>query len=156
MLRDLRLALVAGVALSTIGPPVAEAGPCHSQPVDAEHAASADMADGSFWLQGNSVALRLEACGITVAAVLSALSAYKVSYSSPIALEEVHSGTYAGSPAQVIAEILQSYNYVIKHDNSRLEVTIYGKKGQQAVPTPTVTQVGEAPERTPAQVSRNR
>jgi hypothetical protein len=150
------LSVVAGVLLSTV--PMAAAGgapSCHYR-LDAEQAVRVDGDGGSLLLQRSPAAIRLQACRTTVAAVLSALSDYGISYRSSIALNEARNGTYAGSLAQVITRVLDGYNYVIKHDSSRLEIIIYGNKGKQAVAAPIVTQVSQNSERPPHAVARTR
>jgi hypothetical protein len=159
MLRDLTgLAVLAAVALSIVPARAVEtASPCRSRAVDSEDAPRADVADGSLRLQGRPAAVRLEACRTTVAAVLSAFATtYKISYRSSIALNEAHYGTYAGPLGQVIARVLDGYDYVIKHKNSHLDVIIYGKKGEKPVAAPIVVQVSQDSARLPHQVSRTR
>jgi hypothetical protein len=106
-------------------------------------------------MQGSQAAVRLEVHQTTIAAVLSTLlRAYKVSYRSPIALNETRDGVYAGSLRQVISRLLIDYDHVIKTENSTLSVLIFDKTGEQAVPAPIATEVGENPVRRAA-VSRN-
>jgi hypothetical protein len=158
MSRDLtRLAVVAGIALSTIAPRMVEgAPPCRPQAGPAEHAAGVDADRSALRLQGSHAAVRLEACQSTIAAVLSALSDYGISYRSSITLNEARNGTYAGSPGQVIARVLDGYSYVMKHDGSHIDIIIYGKRGESAVAAPIAAQVSQNSERLPRQVSRNR
>jgi hypothetical protein len=90
---------------------------------------------GSVHVQGNPAAVQLDARQSTIIEVLSALSAaFNISYRSSIALDEALNGTYAGSLGHVISRVLDGYNYVVKRDNAKLDVTIFGKRGERAVP----------------------
>jgi hypothetical protein len=156
MRHNLTRLAVAGAALVAVAVRAADGAPlCDSRLANGGHPLRADATAASLRLQGSASALRVEVCQSTVAAVLSALSDYKVTYRSSIALNQVHDGTYAGSLGQVIARVLDGYSYVIKHDSSHLDITIYGKKGELAVAAPIVTQVSQSSERLPHQVSRN-
>jgi hypothetical protein len=151
------LALLLAAALGAVPMGVADGAPrCHSRLLNVEHPVRADATAGSLWLQGGPTAVRVEACQSTIAAVLSALSAYGISYRSSVALEEARNGTYAGSPGQVIARVLDGYSYVMRHDSSHIDIIIYGKRGESAVAAPIAAQVSQNSERLPHQASRNR
>jgi hypothetical protein len=151
-------ALVAALVLSTVSAPAQDVSPCRSRSVNVEHANNvlkSDVAGGLLCMQGSQAAVRLEVHQTTIAAVLSTLLiAYKVSYRSPIALNETRDGVYAGSLRQVISRLLDGYDYVIKRENSTFDVLIFGKTGEQAVSAPIATEVSENPVRRAA-VSRN-
>jgi hypothetical protein len=88
--------------------------------------------------------------------VLSALrTVYNISYSSSIALNEIRDGAYAGSLRDVISHLLYNYDYVIKLENASLDIDIFGKIGEQAIPDPITTEVRENPVRPTHRVSRN-
>ena len=94
-------------------------------------------------VQGGSAAVRLEVRQTTVAATLSALfAAYQVSYRSFIQLDEERDGKYEGPLRYVISRVLEGYNYVIKQNNSNIEVIIFNKKGKQAT-LPIVVQASK-------------
>lgn len=93
-----------------------------------------DDADvGAVRLQGDAQALRVEVRDGTIADVLTAMSGtFDMRYRSSIALDGEISGTYAGPLTRVIARVLDGYNYAIVHERSALQVTIFGKSGEQA------------------------
>jgi hypothetical protein len=151
------VALVAGA----VSAPAQDVPPCRPRSLNVEHArnpAEATAAAGFLCVQGSPARVHLEVRQTTIASALSALrTVYSVSYSSSIALDDIRDGIYAGSLRQVIARLLSSYNYVIKSDRAGLDVDIYDKIGEQAVPAPTATEVTEKPVRRPiARVSRTR
>lgn len=168
MSRDLtEFAVVATLVLRAGFASAHDPPPCHSQPVNVEHAAHvriSDAAVGLLCLQGSQDAVHLEVRQATVASVLSALSAaYKISYRSSIALDKTRDGVYAGSLAEVISRLLNDYDYVIKPGKSTLDVFIFDRKAGifdrkagQAAPAPHATEVGDNSPRRAAQVSRNR
>jgi hypothetical protein len=113
-------------------------------------------------IEGDSGAVRLEARQSTVADVLHGLgTAYNIRYHSPIVLDVVLNSTYSGSLPHVISRVLRDYNYVIKYDNSQVDViTIVGKIGERTVPaalTPTavVTMAVTTADAMPARRRRN-
>jgi hypothetical protein len=92
---------------------------------------------GSVNVRGNLAVVQLDARQSTIADVLSALSAaFHISYRSSIALDEVVNGSYAGSLSRVIARVLDGYDYVIKRGDSKLEVLVFGKRGERAIAAP--------------------
>jgi hypothetical protein len=152
--------VIAAIALGTLPvrgedlPP-----PCRSRAVNVERVSNAlktDVPDGSLCLQGSATALHLEVHQTKVATVLSALAnVYKLSVRSSSDLSEARDGVYAGSLERVISRLLVGYNYVIKHENSGLDIAVFDKKGEQAIVAPVVTLASQNAERAPAQVSRN-
>jgi hypothetical protein len=90
-------------------------------------------------LYGNAARLRLDLHQATITNVLSALhAAFHIDYQTSVALNEPVNGTYAGSLEHVIARVLAgySYNYVIKRDNAKFNLIIYGKAGERAIADP--------------------
>lgn len=106
---------------------------------------TADRGGRSLRIEGDATALHVEVQQTTIADVLSALEAFDIRYRSSTALDEVLDGTYAGSLGHVVARLLNGYNYATKQDGSRLEVTIFGKRGEFAVPAPIVIPVRRRP-----------
>jgi hypothetical protein len=91
----------------------------------------------SLHVAGDAAAVQLDVRKTTLNDVLSALSgSFDVSYSSKIALTELRDGTYQGSLRQVIARVLDGYDYAIRQERSKLDVTVFDKVGGQAVPAP--------------------
>jgi hypothetical protein len=99
----------------------------------------------SLRIEGDAAALHVDVHQTTIGDVLSALESFNIRYRSSIGLDEVLDGTYAGSLGHVVARLLNGYNYATKQDGSRLEVTIFGKRGEFAVPAPIVIPVRRRP-----------
>jgi hypothetical protein len=161
MLRNLAgFAAISAAALTTaavraqdMAPPCLSRLLINADVVNKTHTPKSDARGGLQCVQGGPVALQLDVRQTTIAAVLSALSeAFKVSYHSSVPLNEIRDGTYEGSPGYVISRVLDGYNYVIKRENSNLEVIIFNKRGKQAAPGPIISEVSQR--RQPAQVSR--
>jgi hypothetical protein len=94
-----------------------------------------NVSGASIRVRGDAAAVRLDARRTTIADVLSALNAtFAMSYRSTIVLDEEINGTYAGSLRLVISHVLDGYNFVIKQDDSKLDVIILGRRGERAVP----------------------
>ena len=98
---------------------------------------SVEDAGGSVRVQGDASAVRVEARQTTIANVLFALAtAFNIRYRSSMALDEVLDVTYAGSLTYVISRVLDGYSYVIRYDNSELNVMILAKRGEREVSAP--------------------
>jgi hypothetical protein len=154
-------AVAVALVARAVSAPAQDVPPCRSRSLNVEHAinaAEATAAVGFLCVQGNPARVHLEVRQTTIASALSALrTVYNVSYRSSIALDDTRDGIYAGSLRQVIARLLRSYDYVIKSDRAGLDLDIYGKIGERAIPAPIATEVNEKPVRRPiAQVSRTR
>jgi len=94
-----------------------------------------EFGPGSVRLQGNAEALRLEVHDSTIATVLAAIGrAFGVQYRSSTPIDDAVSGTYTGSLTRVIANVLDGYNYAIKHEGSVLDVSIFGRSPGQGTP----------------------
>lgn len=154
------LAVAAALVLSAPSALAQEVRPCRSRSVNVEHAnydLKSKAAAAFLCAQGNQARMHLEVRRTTITAVLSALrTAYNISYRSSIALSETRDGVYAGSLREVISRLLSSYSYVIKLENSTLDVDIFGKAGEQAVAAPIATEASNDSARPPARVSRIR
>lgn len=99
--------------------------------------ARAQDGSGSLQVEGDAAAVRLDVRKTALKDVLATLSgAFDVSFRSKIVLDEVRDGTYQGSLRQVIARVLDGYDYAIKQEQSRLDVMVFEKVGEQAVPAP--------------------
>lgn len=96
---------------------------------------------GSLQLQGAAAAIQIDARQTRIADVLSALGdAFDIKYRSSIALDDEVNGTYAGSLRHVISRVLDGYNYAIREEDSKLDVIVFGKAGEHAVPAAAVVQ----------------
>jgi hypothetical protein len=105
----------------------------------------AESGGNSLRIEGDAAALRIDVHQTTIGDVLSALENFNIRYRSSIGLDDVLNGTYAGSLGHVVARLLNGYNYATKQDGTRLEVTIFGKRGEFAVPAPIVIPVRRRP-----------
>ena len=116
---------------------------------NADHAAplqfAAEGGGRSLHIDGDAAALHVEVRQTTMADVLSALEGFNIRYRTSIALDEMLYGSYAGSLGHVVARLLNGYNYATKQDGSRLEVTIFGRRGEFAVPAPIVIPIRRRP-----------
>jgi hypothetical protein len=105
-------------------------------------------------VQGDPKAVRVDARQTTIADVLSGLaSAFNIRYRSSIVLNDVRNGTYSGSLRQVISRVLDGYNYVIQYEDSKLNIIVVGKVGEQA---PAAPQAAAAAPQTAVPTKRRR
>jgi hypothetical protein len=96
-------------------------------------------------IEGSPEAVRVATSHDAISAVLSALAAtFKVKYRTDIALDAVAGAAYSGSIREVISNLLDGYNYVVKSNQDKIEIVVYGKRGEAAIPAPP------APPATPA------
>lgn len=87
-------------------------------------------------IEGNAVAVRVSTSHDTIADVLSALgAAFKVRYRTAVPLTAIAGPIYSGSVRQVIARLLDSYNYIVKVDQETTEVIVLGSRSQVAIPS---------------------
>ena len=85
-------------------------------------------------VDGDLKALQLHASGDSLADVLArfdTLFAVKVRSAVPLSAEI--NGSYSGSLSQVVARLLDGYNYVIKTDRDLTEILVFGRAGEVAV-----------------------
>jgi hypothetical protein len=86
-------------------------------------------------VRGDAATVRLDVRRTTIADALGALNgAFNMSYRSSIVLDEEINGTYVGSLRRVIAHVLDGYNYVIRQDGATLDVVIFSRHGERAIP----------------------
>jgi hypothetical protein len=132
---------VAGLAVLAVGVLGA-----HAQD-DPDHAAPPQLTvDGrSLHIEGDATALRVEVRQTTIADVLSALARFNIRYRSSTGLDEVLDGTYAGPLGQVVGRLLNGYDYAAKRDGLKLEVTVFGKRGEIADSASIVVPVRRRP-----------
>ena len=137
---------VAGILLSALPAAASEAAAaCRSWEVNVRHNNSDAVlqpapAGNSICIYGERSSIRLEVHQHTAGETLSLLlAAYNVAYRSSVPLTEDREGTYVGSLGQVIARLLDGYDYVITHRNGELEIAVLAKKGEKAIPSPIAT-----------------
>jgi hypothetical protein len=88
-------------------------------------------------VEGTPAALRVTTSQDKIADVLSAFSsALNVQYRSSIPLDATAGASYAGSLAQVLARLLDGYNYIVKREPEAIEIVVLGARGEVAIPPP--------------------
>ena len=97
-------------------------------------ACPASQAAADVRVDGNLHALKLSASGDSLAEVLSRFdTAFAVKCRSAVPLQAEIRGSYAGSLSQVVARLLDGYNYVIRNDRELTEIIVLGRAGEAAV-----------------------
>jgi hypothetical protein len=95
-------------------------------------AATTAAAHADVRVNGNVIALTIEASESHVAEVLSALGpTLQVRVSTEIPLDRRINGSYTGSLRQVLSRVLEGYNYVLKRRDTVTEVIIVGLPGDR-------------------------
>jgi len=95
----------------------------------------ATIACAEVHVEGNPVAVRVTTSQDAIADVLSAFAAtFNVQYRTAIPLDAAASKSYSGSFGQVISRLLDGYNYVIKKDQETIEIVVFGRRGEVAIP----------------------
>jgi hypothetical protein len=88
-------------------------------------------------VEGTPSAVRVTADRATIAEVLSAVAEkFNATYRTSIALDAPAGPAYAGSSAQVIARLLDGYNYMVKRNGDAAEIVVFGRRGELAIPPP--------------------
>ena len=99
-------------------------------------------------VDGDLRTMQLHANGDSLADVLARLDTlFAIKCRSAVPLTAEISGSYSGSLSQVMARLLDGYNYVIKIDREVTEIVVLGRAGEVAVipkarpatPTKTMT-----------------
>lgn len=102
--------------------------------VSAQNAAGTD----AVRIKGDAKALELDVHQTRLADVLTALGRFNIQVRSPVALNDMIDGTYAGPLGRVLARLLADYNYAIKQGDAEIDVIIVSRHGEQAVPAPVI------------------
>jgi hypothetical protein len=124
------IALLAALALA---PFVARA--ALGEAVSAEDAAGTE----AVRVKGDAKALELDVHQARLADVLTALARFNIRYRSPVVLNKVIDGTYAGPLGRVLSRLLAGYNYAIKQGDAEIDVIIVSLYGEQAIiPAPII------------------
>ncbi len=88
-------------------------------------------------VEGTPAAVRVTADQAAIADVLAAMAeTLHASYRSAIPLDAPAGPAYAGSLGQVIARVLDGYNYVVKRNGPATEIVVFGRRGELAIPPP--------------------
>jgi hypothetical protein len=79
----------------------------------------------------------------TIADILSGFAAkFGVKYRSAVALNAASDDGYSGSFRRVVSRLLDGYSYVIKNEGETIEIVVFGRRGQFAVPPPAPKPTG--------------
>ena len=99
-------------------------------------------ANADIRVDGDLKALQLRATGDSLADVLARIDTlFAVKVRSAVPLTSEVRGSYSGSLSQVMARLLNGYNYVIKIDRDLTEILVFGRAGEAAIApkaTPTI------------------
>lgn len=91
-------------------------------------------ASADIRVDGNLKALQLRTSGDSLADVLARFDTlFAVKVRSAVPLKNEVSGSYSGSLSQVMARLLDGYNYVIKIDRDLTEILVFGRAGEAAI-----------------------
>jgi hypothetical protein len=89
-------------------------------------------------IEGRADAVRVEASDATVEEVLAALRAkFGLHYRTTPPLDRHVTGTYAGSLPQVVARLLDGYDYIVRTHAGAVDVIVVGVARRGAAPPPT-------------------
>jgi hypothetical protein len=99
-------------------------------------------------IEGTAAAVHVSTSQDTIADVLSALgAAFKLRYRTAVPLNATAVPAYSGSVRQVIARLLDGYNYLMRIDQETIEISVFGSRGQVAIPSPApATKAAVAPD----------
>ena len=94
------------------------------------------IARAEVHVEGGPAVVRVTTSRDTISDVLSALATkFNIPYRTAIPLDAAANTTYSGSFREVIARLLDGYNYIIKTDDSKTtEIVVFGKRGEFVVP----------------------
>jgi hypothetical protein len=104
--------------------------------------ALATIARAEVRVEGDPAAMRVTTSRETISEVLSALAAaHHFRYRTAVRLDASANAVYSGSLREVIARLLDGYNYVIKGNRGTIEINVTGRRGEVA-PRPPRTRRG--------------
>jgi hypothetical protein len=96
-----------------------------------------DVACAGVLVEGTPAAVRITTEQAAISDVLAAVTGnFNAKYRSAVPLDAPAGAAYAGSFAQVIARLLDGYNYVVKRDGQITEIVVFGRRGEMAIPPP--------------------
>ena len=97
----------------------------------------ATIARAEVHVEGDLTAVRVTTSHDAISDVLSALAAaLNVRYRTAIRLDAAANAVYSGSFGEVVARLLDGYNYVIKRDQEAIEIVVVGRRGESAISVP--------------------
>jgi hypothetical protein len=115
---------------------------CSRWPVVVLACVLATIARAEVRVEGDSTAARVTTSQETISEVLSALAtALHFRYRTAVRLDASANAVYSGSLREVIARLLDGYNYVIRGNHGTIEIIVTGRRGDVA-PRPPRTRRG--------------
>jgi hypothetical protein len=106
---------------------------CSRWPIVVLACALATIARAEVRVEGDSTAVRVTTSQETISEVLSALAAaLHFRYRTAVSLDASANAVYSGSLREVVARVLDGYNYVIKGNRGTIEVIVTGRRGEVA------------------------
>ena len=97
----------------------------------------ATIARAEVHVEGDPTAVRVTTSQDAISDVLSALAAaLNVKYRSAVRLDASANQVYSGSLREVVARLLDGYNYVIKKNKDTIEIVVLGRRGEKAIAVP--------------------
>jgi hypothetical protein len=103
----------------------------------------ATIARAEVRVEGDLAAVRVTTSRDAISDVLSALAAaLNVRYRTAIRIDASANAIYSGSFREVVARLLDGYNYVIKRDRETIEIVVLGRRGEVAIPVPRPPRAG--------------
>jgi hypothetical protein len=95
-------------------------------------------------VQGSPEAVRIETQNSSIEEVLAALgNAFDLRYRSSANLAKHLSGTYEGSLQRVVARVLEGYDFVLRNNKGKIEITVLGTRN--AAPAAAVASSASSP-----------
>jgi hypothetical protein len=86
-------------------------------------------------IDGTAAALHVTTGRDSIATVLTAFGAsHKLRYRAAVPLDAAANAVYSGSLGQVLARLLDGYNFIVKRDQDGIEVVVLGRRGDVAIP----------------------
>jgi len=108
-------------------------------------------ANADIRINGDPRTLQLRASGDSLAEVLARFDTlFAIKCRSAVPLNTEINGSYSGSLSQVMARLLDGYNYVIKNDHEQIEIIVLGRAGEAAVVPKTFMATPVAAAKSPA------
>jgi hypothetical protein len=105
----------------------------------------ATIARAEVHVEGNLAAMRVTTSQEAISDVLSALaSPLHVIYRSSIRLDASADEIYSGSLREVVARLLDGYNYVLTRDGEKIEIIVLGRWGKDVYARPPASPASKA------------
>jgi hypothetical protein len=104
---------------------------CSRWPVVVLACALATTARAEVRVEGDSNAVRVTTSQDTISEVLSAMAAaLHFRYRTAVRLDASANAVYSGSLREVVARLLDGYNYAIRGSHGTIEINVIGRRGE--------------------------